>query len=84
MAPRVSVVTTVYNGEAYFDRAVPGILGQSYDDLEFIIVDDGSRDRTPELLRELATRDARIRLFSPGRLGAAAAYNFGAAQARGE
>lgn len=84
MAPRVSVVSTVFDGEAYFDRAIPGILGQSYDDLEFIIVDDGSRDRTPEMLRELATRDSRIRLFFPGRLGPAAAYNFGTARARGE
>lgn len=84
MAPRVSVVSTVFDGEPYFDRAIPGILGQSYDDLEFIIVDDGSRDRTPELLRELASRDSRVRLFFPGRLGAAVAYNYGVAQARGE
>jgi glycosyltransferase involved in cell wall biosynthesis len=60
MAPKVSVVSTVYNGEAYFDRAIPGILGQTYDDLEFIIVDDGSQDRTPQLLRELAERDSRV------------------------
>jgi glycosyltransferase EpsE len=84
MAPKVSVVSTVYNGEAYFDRAIPGILGQSYDDLEFIIVDDGSQDRTPDLLRELARRDSRVRLFFPGRLGPAAAYNFGTARAQGE
>ncbi|MEO7136756.1 MAG: glycosyltransferase [Gemmatimonadales bacterium] len=84
MTPRVSVVSTVYNGERYFDRAIPGILAQSYDDFELIVVDDGSEDRTPELLREVAARDPRVRIFSPGRLGAAAAYNFGVAQARGE
>ena len=42
MTPQVSVVTTVYNGERYFDRAVPGILAQTFDDFEFILVDDGS------------------------------------------
>lgn len=84
MTPRVSVVTTVYNGESYFDRAIPGILRQTYDDFELIVVDDGSVDRTPELLREIAATDSRIRVFSPGRLGAAAAYNYGTAQARGE
>lgn len=84
MPPRVSVVTTVYNGEAYFGRAIPGILAQSFEDFEFIVVDDGSQDRTPELLREVAATDARVRLFFPGRLGAARAYNFGTAQARGE
>ncbi|MBA3759049.1 MAG: glycosyltransferase family 2 protein [Gemmatimonadales bacterium] len=84
MTPRVSVVSSVYNGEPYFDRAIPGILAQTYRDFEFIVVDDGSTDRTPELLRDVAARDARVRVFSPGRLGAAAAYNFGVAQARGE
>ena len=84
MTPKVSVVSTVYNGEPYFDRAVPGILGQSFEDFEFILVDDGSTDRSLELLRELPSRDTRVRVFAPGRLGAAAAYNYGVAQARGE
>jgi glycosyltransferase involved in cell wall biosynthesis len=82
--PRVSVVTTVYNGEPYFDRAIPGILAQTFDDFEFVIVDDGSTDRSLERLQELAARDPRVRVFTPGRLGAAAAYNFGVTQARGE
>lgn len=82
--PRVSVVTTVYNGEPYVDRAIPGILGQTFTDFEWIIVDDGSQDRTPEILRDLAARDARVRVFSPGRLGIAVAANYGVAQARGE
>jgi glycosyltransferase involved in cell wall biosynthesis len=84
MTPRVSVVSTVYNGEPYFDRAIPGILAQTYEDFEFIVVDDGSSDRSHELLCQLAARDSRVRVFAPGRLGAAAAYNYGVAQARGE
>ncbi len=81
MTPRVSVVSTVYNGEPYFDRAIPGILAQTLKDFEFILVDDGSTDRSLEKLRELAARDPRVRVFAPGRLGAAAAYNYGVAQA---
>lgn len=84
MTPRVSVVTTVYNGEPFFERAVPGILAQTFEDFEFILVDDGSTDRTLEWLRALAERDRRIRVFAPGRLGAASAYNYGVAQAAGE
>jgi glycosyltransferase involved in cell wall biosynthesis len=82
--PRVSVVSTVYNGERYFDRAIPGILEQTFQDFEFILVDDGSTDRSLPRLRELEQRDPRVRVFAPGRLGAAAAYNFGVAQARGQ
>jgi glycosyltransferase EpsE len=82
--PRVSVVTTVYNGEPYFDRAIPGILAQTFDAFEFILVDDGSSDRSLEQLRELAERDQRVRVFAPGRLGAAAAYNYAVSQARGD
>ena len=84
MTPKVSVVTSVYNGEPFFDRAIPGILEQAFDDFEFVLVDDGSTDRSLERLRELAARDPRVRVFAPGRLGAAAAYNFGVAQATGE
>lgn len=84
MTPKVSVVTTVYNGERYFDRAIPGILAQTFDDFEFILVDDGSTDTSLDQLRELAGRDPRVRVFSPGRMGPAAAYNYGVAQARGE
>ena len=84
MTPRVSVVTTVYNGEPYFDRAVPGILAQTFDDFEYIIVDDGSADRTPELLREVAARDPRVRILSPGRVGFCHAANLGIEHARGE
>lgn len=82
MTPRVSVVSTVYNGGRYFDRAVPGILAQTLEDFEFILVDDGSSDDTLARLQVLAARDPRVRVFAPGRLGAAAAYNYGVTQAR--
>ena len=69
MMPKVSVVTTVYNGEPYFDRAIPSILQQSYRDFEFILVDDGSTDRTLDRLREVEALDSRVRVLTPGRAG---------------
>jgi glycosyltransferase EpsE len=84
MTPRVSVVTTVYNGEPYFDRAIPRILAQTFGDFEFIIVDDGSTDRTAELLGDVAASDPRVRVLSPGRVGFCRAANLGIEQARGE
>lgn len=79
----VSVVTTVFNGEPYFDRAVPSILGQTYHEFEWIIVDDGSTDGTKEFLLKLQIKDHRIKVFSPGRLGRAKALNFAIEQATG-
>ena len=48
--PRVSVVTSVYNGEAYLEECVDSILNQTFQDFEYIILDNGSTDRTPEIL----------------------------------
>ena len=84
MTPRVSVVTTVYNGEPYVDRAIPGILSQTFTDFEWVLVNDGSQDKTEEILRDLEKRDSRVRVFSPGRLGITGAANFGVNQAQGE
>jgi glycosyltransferase EpsE len=79
----VSVITTVYNGERYFDRAPPSILAQTMEDFEWLIVDDGSTDRTPELLAALAGSDLRVRVLSPGRLGFAPALNYAIERAKG-
>ena len=62
-ALRVSVLMPVYNTERYVAEAVRSILAQTYDELEVLIYDDGSTDRSPEILHGLAERDPRIRLF---------------------
>jgi GT2 family glycosyltransferase len=49
--PTVSVVMSVYNGERYLPEAVESILNQTLQDFEFIVIDDGSTDRTPDILR---------------------------------
>lgn len=82
--PKVSVVTTVYNGEDYFDRAVPSILNQEFTNFEWLIVDDGSTDSTPIFLADLATKDDRVKVLSPGRLGFAKALNYAISQAQGD
>jgi glycosyltransferase involved in cell wall biosynthesis len=62
-APAVSVVIPVYNAERYIADTVNSILNQTFSDFELIILDDGSKDRSPEILRELAAKDSRIRLI---------------------
>jgi glycosyltransferase involved in cell wall biosynthesis len=84
MAPTVSVITPVYNGAARLPRLAPQILGQTMADFEWIIIDDGSSDSSPALIRELARADARVRPLSPGRVGFVPALNLAVREARAE
>src|SRR5262245_14732681 len=63
-APRISVVMSVYDGARFVDEAVASIRSQTYSNFEFIIVDDGSRDATPEILSKHADEDSRVRVVS--------------------
>ena len=58
-APTVSVVMTVYNTRRYVAEAVESVLGQTFRDFEFVIIDDGSNDGSTGILKQLATRDPR-------------------------
>ena len=83
--PLVSVIMPVYNGEKYLAEAIDSILGQSFTDFEFLIVDDGSQDNSAEIIRSYEKRDRRIRFIQLERnMGAAAARNRGIAAATGK
>lgn len=60
----LSVVMPVYNGEDYLQASIESIVRQSFGNFEFVILDDGSTDRTPQILSEWAGRDGRIRVIS--------------------
>lgn len=62
-APQVSVVMPVHNAMPYLDAAIQSILGQTFADFEFVILDDASTDGSTERLRQWADRDSRIRLI---------------------
>ena len=79
----VTVLMPVRNGGCYLDAAIASILRQTFSDLEFIIVDDGSTDDTPKTLQRWQKTDARIRVLSGPQRGIAAALNQGLAEARG-
>ena len=63
-APVVSAMMPAYNVEKYIGEAIESVLYQTFGDWELIIVDDGSQDRTPEIIRQYARRDPRIRAYS--------------------
>ena len=79
--PLVSVVIPVYNHEKYVAECIDSALGQTYRDFEVVVVDDGSTDRTPEILDRYAGRITRIRQENRG---GAAALNTAILHARGE
>src|SRR5215831_16864390 len=70
---KVSVAMSVYNGEEYLRAAIDSILTQTFDDFEFIIVDDGSTDRSAEIVRTYT--DGRIVLLQQSNQGVAPALN---------
>jgi glycosyltransferase involved in cell wall biosynthesis len=83
--PRVTVLTTVYNGARYLDEAIDSILAEEFTDFEYIIVDDGSTDETPAILARATSRDPRILVLrNETNRGIAASANRGLAVARGE
>ena len=61
--PLVSVVMSVYNGEAFLGEALESILQQTYTNFECIVIDDCSTDTTPELLQQYASADRRITVY---------------------
>jgi hypothetical protein len=80
----LSVIMPTYNGERYLAAALESVRGQWTDDIELIVVDDGSSDRTLEIVREFEAK-LPIRLITPGRIGNwVAVSNIGLREARGE
>lgn len=82
-APTVSVLMSVYNGERYLRLAVESILAQMFDDFEFVIIDDGSTDASPAILREYAARDPRVKLTVRANKGLTVTLNEAFAQSSG-
>lgn len=79
--PPVTVLMPVYNGERYIARAVKSILAQTFRDFEFLVINDGSTDRSIDIIREFG--DPRIRVIDTENQGVAAALRLGMEMARG-
>lgn len=84
MKPLVSLVMPVYNAEKYLEESLKGILSMDYPSFELIIVNDGSTDRSKEILEGYSKNDKRIRLFSKENGGPSDARNYGTQLAKGE
>jgi len=81
-SPPVSVVIAAYNEDKVIIRTIASILNSSYPDLEVVVVDDGSKDRTLALLRETYGADTRVKILTQANRGKAAALNYGIRESR--
>ena len=84
MKPLVSVIVPVYKVEAYLPQCVESIIGQTYQNLEIILVDDGSPDACGSICDDYAKKDNRIKVFHKHNGGLSDARNYGIAQSTGE
>ena len=82
MTPRISIIMPVWNGEKFLAAAVDSLLAQTFTDFELLVIDDGSTDRTPEILKGYT--DPRLRVQRLDHAGIVVALNFGVAQAKAE
>ncbi len=82
--PLVSILITAYNAEDYLEYALDALISQTYQNMEIVIVDDGSIDSTPSIMTRKASEDKRIKVYFPGRLGRAKALNYGLNHCQGE
>lgn len=80
----VSVIVPIYKVELYLERCLESIIDQTYDNLEIILVDDGSPDKCPEICERYAVRDKRIKVIHKSNGGLSSARNAGIDVMNGE
>ena len=82
--PRISVIVPIYNSERYLRECIESVIGQSFVDMELVLVDDGSTDSSPDICSEYAAGDGRIKVVTQPNGGLSAARNKGIDAASGE
>ena len=82
--PKISIVVPIYNTEKYLPSCLNSIINQSYQNLEIILVDDGSKDNSGKIADDYAKKDKRIKVIHQKNAGQSAARNAGLAKAHGD
>lgn len=83
--PRISVIVPFYNVEGYIEKCLETLVNQTFQDIEIILVNDGSKDRSEEIAKKFANRyENKIVYLEKENGGLSSARNFGLAHARGE
>ncbi len=80
----ISIIVPVYNAEKYLDRCIKSIINQTYNDLDIILINDGSKDNSFKICNEYMKKDKRIRVFNKDNSGVSDTRNYGIENANGE
>lgn len=81
--PLVSIIVPAYNAEKYIEKCIDSVLAQSYTNIELIVVNDGSNDRTQEICNSYVEKDVRVHIIHKENAGVSAARNSGISAANG-
>lgn len=84
MTPLVSIIIPIYNADKYLTRCLDSIVNQTYTNLEIILINDGSSDKSPTICNKYATKDNRITLINKTNEGVSVARNIGIQKSSGE
>ena len=82
--PKVSIIVPVYNSEKFLKKCIESMINQTYKDIEIIIIDDGSKDNSREIIQEYQNKDSRIKYLYQKNSGQAVARNNGIKVSIGE
>ena len=84
MSDMISIIIPAYNAADYLAQTIESVLNQTYSDFELILIDDGSTDRTREIIKDYQCKDARIKYFYKENGGVSSARNLGLQKATGD
>ena len=75
--PKISVLMSAFNAEKFLKKSIKSIISQTYKNFEFVIINDGSSDKTLEIIKEFKKQDERIILFDREKRGLVVSLNEG-------
>ena len=81
---KFSIIMPVYNVEKYVEKAIRSVMNQTYKNFELIVVNDGTKDNSMDIIKKLQKEDKRIKIFNKENGGLSSARNFGLKYATGE
>ena len=84
MDKKISVIVPVYNAEKYLRKCLDTLVNQTYENIEFLLIDDGSTDSSPDILNEYEQKDSRVHVYNRLNFGPGAVRNFGIQEATGD